>query len=325
MPSFRGLLRRVADRLNPPTQATDGPAILMYHRIADDSFDPWGLAVSRSNFVEHVGWLVANRSILSLVDFAQLHRQARLPKDAVAITFDDGYASVIEEAAPVLADAGASATIFIPADLVERGGVFWWDELKCIVLETPLNSLEFEGSVVLGEQMPADDRWLPDHSPQTPRQIAFYALWERLKPRAPAAIDKAMADLREQAGVSTSENCPRLLTADELRRRPALLDVGSHALTHPSLPRLSFDEKAREIRESVARCEALSGAPPRTFAFPFGDNDRDSLVLVRNAGFECACTTEATFVTARTDPFRMPRLAVPNCDAAGLASRLGAS
>ena len=325
MPSFRGLLRRVADRLNPPRQATDGPAILMYHRIADDSFDPWGLAVSPSNFAEQVGWLAANRSILSLVEFAQLHRKDRLPRDAITITFDDGYASVIQEAAPVLADAGAPATVFIPADLVARGAVFWWDELKCIVLQTPLNSLEFEGAVELGDRTPADDHWVPDDPPRTPRQIAFYGIWEQLKPRAPAAIDKAMAHLREQVGVAATGHCPRLLTANELRERPALLDVGSHALTHPSLPRLSFDEKAREIRESVARCEALSGTRPRTFAFPFGDNDRESVDLVRDAGFECACTTEAAFVTARTDPFRIPRLAVPNCDAAGLASRLGAS
>src|SRR5690349_12394570 len=100
--SFRGILRRIADRVNPPTPATEGPAILMYHRIANESFDPWGLSVSPRNFAEQIDWLSANRSILGLTDFAQLHRKGRLPSDAVAITFDDGYASVIEEATPVL-------------------------------------------------------------------------------------------------------------------------------------------------------------------------------------------------------------------------------
>ena len=297
----------------------------MYHRIADESFDPWGLAVSPENFGSQVEWLAANRTILSLVEFAQLHREGRLPPNSVAITFDDGYASVIADAVPLLEDAKAPATVFIPADLVARGTAFWWDELKSIVLETPHASLEFEGSVMLGDRKPADDHWAPDDPPRTQRQQAFYVIWEQLKPRAPAAIDKAMARLREQAGCDVSGQTPRLVDTDELRRRPALLDVGSHALTHPSLPRLPSEDKAREIRESVARCEAVSGSRPTTFAFPFGDNDPESLAMVRDAGFDCACTTEATFVTSRTDPFRLPRLAIPNCDAAGLASRLGAS
>lgn len=325
MASFRGVLRRVAGRLNPPAEVTSGPAILMYHRIAIESFDPWGLAVSPANFARHVGWLAENRSILSLIEFARLHREHRLPRDAVAITFDDGYASVLEEAAPLLESHRAPATVFIPADLVARGGAFWWDELKDLVMTTPRTSLEFGGVVELGERMPADDQWAPEALPSTPRQQAFYAIWERLKPRAPAGVDRAMVDLRKQAEVGTSGRCPRLVGPEALRRRPALLDVGSHALTHPSLPRLTSVQKAREIHESVARCEEVSGTRPRTFAFPFGDNDPESLALVRDAGFDCACTTEATFVTARTNPFRMPRLAVPNCDAAGLASRLGHS
>ena len=297
----------------------------MYHRIADESFDPWGLAVSPQNFEEQVRWLAGNRTILSLSEFAKLHRGRSLPEDAVAITFDDGYASVIEEALPVLEDARASATVFIPADLVARGGAFWWDELKEIVLGTPHPSLEFEGTVMLGDRDAADEQWAPGDPPRMPRQQAFHSIWERLKPRAPAAIDDAMADLREQAAVDGRGQSPGLLTADGLRQRTDLLEVGSHALTHPSLPRLSPNEKRREISESVDRCEAVSGTRPTTFAFPFGDNDQESVNLVREAGFDCACTTEAAFITSRTDPFGMPRLAVPNCDAAGLASLLGAS
>ena len=296
----------------------------MYHRIANETFDPWGLAVSPQNFADQVKWLAGNRTIFSLSELARLNREGNLPDDAVAITFDDGYASVIEEAVPLLKDSQASATVFIPADLVARGSSFWWDELKEILLEASRDSLDFEGVVVIGRQEPLDNHWAPGAPAQTPRQKAFYAIWERLKPRAPAAIDKALADLRDQADGRLGRS-PRLLTTDELREMPDWLQVGSHALTHPSLPSLSPDEKRREIGESMARCEAVSGTRPTTFAFPFGDNDRESLDMVREAGFECACTTEAAFVTARTDPFRMPRLAVPNCGAAGLASLLGAS
>jgi len=318
--SFGGTLRRLTDRLFPQPAPTGGPAILMYHRIADETFDPWGLAVSPDSFADQVRWLAANRSILALAEFADLHRKGSLPQDAVAITFDDGYASIIEDAAPILEKFGAAATVFVPADLIERGEQFWWDELEQIVLHHPRLSLDLDGPVELGEQSPSDSRWAPGSEPQTPRQRAFLTVWQRLKSKTPEALGEAMASLKSH---SASRASHRLLTRAELRRRPALLDVGSHALTHPSLPALSQSEKAREISHSVARCEALSGTRPRTFAYPFGDIDRESLDLVRDAGFDCACTTQHSFVTRRTDPFSMPRLAVPNCDATGLASLLG--
>ena len=324
MTSFAGTLRRLRDRLVPQAAPTGGPAILMYHRIADETFDPWGLAVSPENFAEQVRWLADNRRILGLVEFASLHRGKALPEDGIAITFDDGYASVIEEAAPILEQSDAPATVFISADLIEAGRESWWDELRRIVLHHPGPSLDAEGTVELGDRSPTDSRWDPGDEPQTPRQRVFLSLWERLKAHPPEAQGEAMASLRQQAGdAAAARPTHRLLTSDELRRRPRLLDVGSHALTHPSLPLLPRLEKEREIRDSVARCEDVAGTPPRTFAYPFGDIDRESMNMVRDAGFECACTTQHSFVTRRTNPFSLPRLAVPNCSAADLASLLG--
>ena len=40
----------------------------------------------------------------------------------------------------------------------------------------------------------------------------------------------------------------------------------------------------------------------------------DTVRLVREAGFRLACTGEAGVVTRWTDPFRLPRLHVTDCD-----------
>ena len=45
------------------------PAILLYHRIADETFDPWGEAVAPTNFREQLEWLAGNRTLLRLTDF----------------------------------------------------------------------------------------------------------------------------------------------------------------------------------------------------------------------------------------------------------------
>jgi hypothetical protein len=76
-------------------------AILLYHRIAEESFDPFNLAVSPLEFEQHLIKL-SKKTVLPLTEFALLHTQRKLPRDAIAITFDDGYAYNALVAAPIL-------------------------------------------------------------------------------------------------------------------------------------------------------------------------------------------------------------------------------
>jgi len=91
-----------------------------------------------------------------------------------------------------------------------------------------------------------------------------------------------------------------------------ILKIGSHALSHSSLPALTTERKRAEIFESVERCAALSGEQPRTFAYPYGDYDDEAALLVEECGFVCACTTEGRAVKDRTPHFGLPRIGVGN-------------
>jgi hypothetical protein len=50
--------------------------------------------------------------------FEQREREGRFPHDAVVLTFDDGYLSVMTEGLPVLAAQGFTATVFLASGLV---------------------------------------------------------------------------------------------------------------------------------------------------------------------------------------------------------------
>lgn len=291
------------------------PAILMFHRVADESFDPWGLAVAPERFARQMRWLARNREVLPLVDFAHLHQQQSLPANAIALTFDDGYACNAAAAVPVLGKLGIPATIFIAVEPIERAREFWWDELERIVLGHRAESLRLDGEPVhLGEQSAEDRSWRPGAPPRTPRQRAFQALRSRLRAKPLPALQAAMDQLREQAGTDGAIRAShRPLTAQEVRsiRSPAI-EFGSHTLTHASLPLLATAEKANEIQASIERCQTLTGQRPRSFAYPFGDYDEESEGLVRAAGFACGCTTEQSPVRAGANRFALPRLAVGN-------------
>ena len=265
-------LRRLWPLLAP------GPAILMYHRIADESFDPWGLAVSPENFADQIDWLKQNRTILSLPEFVELHRQGRLPRNATALTFDDGYACSANVAVPLLEKVGIPSMIFLPADLIERGCEFWWDELERIVLDSKSAVLTLGGhEVALGKPDPEDKNWPPAAEPRTARQRAYHQFWSLLYAMAPDELETGMKQLREQAKLTEKpRDSHRPMTPAEVRRsKSALVKFGSHALSHASLPLLAPDEKAREIAGSIDRCTELTGARPHSFAYPYGNFDAE--------------------------------------------------
>ena len=150
------------------------PAILMYHRIGDEAFDPWGLSVEESLFEEQLAWLARNRAVVPLSEFAGRHREGRLRNDSVAITFDDGYAATAKTAVRLLTKFGMPATVFLPVELIERGRGFWWDELARIAIGYRGESLCFEGArIAVPQPQPRDSLWRPVPPPPLPARSCF--------------------------------------------------------------------------------------------------------------------------------------------------------
>ena len=109
-----------------------GHSILVYHRIARVEFDPWNIAITPAEFERQLNKLRSSKAVIPLSEFARLHVKNRLPRNAVAITFDDGYACNALVAAPMLKSFGFPATFFVLTDAIERHEEFWWDQLEFI-------------------------------------------------------------------------------------------------------------------------------------------------------------------------------------------------
>ena len=87
-------------------------AILTYHSI-DSSGSP--ISLSEESFRAHVRFFGSGR--VNVVPLAEL---ASVPdeKDAVALTFDDGFLNFTSSAMPVLAHLGFPATVFVVSGAV---------------------------------------------------------------------------------------------------------------------------------------------------------------------------------------------------------------
>jgi len=81
----------------------------------------------------------------------------------------------------------------------------------------------------------------------------------------------------------------QLLDADELRHLPDLgIEIGAHGLDHTTMEGMSDADllvNTRGVREMIAD---LTGVAPRSFAYPFGDQDMRARRAVEAAGYDLA-------------------------------------
>src|SRR5262249_22602539 len=104
---------------------TDDLLALCYHGVGDEWVSH--LSVRPRALEDQLSYLV-DRGYRSTT-FTNLVTE-RPSGRVVAITFDDGYRSVLELALPILKRCGMIATLFVPTDYVETGALASWPGME---------------------------------------------------------------------------------------------------------------------------------------------------------------------------------------------------
>jgi peptidoglycan/xylan/chitin deacetylase (PgdA/CDA1 family) len=265
--------------------------ILLYHRIARLGLDPWSISVTPEHFAEHLQVLRKfKRERLDQLE----PRAGPLRGLSVAITFDDGYADNLYEAAPLLERFDMPATFFIATGYIGDAGEFWWDELERLV---------FCADGIQG-----------------PRDPIYRQLYAELQPLPHEARRRRLDALAVNAGACKSARpTHRILAEDELWQLDAhpLFEIGAHTVTHPVLAALSPANQSAEVSDSKNYLEALLGHPVTSFSYPYGGSGHYSALTVqavRQAGFERACTTAGYPLQKPTPRHEWGRLNVTDMD-----------
>jgi len=119
---------------DPDRDAQEHAVILLYHHVSDDT--PAATSVSPDTFSAHLDYLAAQGyNVIPLETLvAGLRDPGVLPPKAVAITFDDAYASVFTYALPRLERHGWPFTVFVSTDYIDRsyGAYMSWAQLRAL-------------------------------------------------------------------------------------------------------------------------------------------------------------------------------------------------
>ncbi|WP_224982613.1 polysaccharide deacetylase family protein [Geomonas agri] len=302
--------RWVRNRLSPPV------LILLYHRVTRLEHDPQLLAVSPENFRAQMRYLKENFALARLDDDWE-----RIPKPAVVVTFDDGYADNALEALPILEELQVPATFFVATELLGSGREFWWDDVERLLLTErtypPALELQING---------AAKRW--DTAMPQQRARCYQELLPLLRRELPQQREDHLDKLRSWAGAGKEGRAThRSLSGEELRTLAASPQVtlGAHTVTHSSLSTLPASHQREEIAASRARLEELTGKKAEVFSYPFGtrrDYTGATVSVCRELGFARTCSAFPGQWRAGTDVQQLPRQVVRDWDLATFKKQL---
>ena len=323
------------------------PLILMYHRVGAAAVDPHRLSVTPARFAEQIEIVAKSRRPLSLGEMVGGMRDGTLADNAVAITFDDGYAANIAHAVPVLREHDVPATMFVTSGSIGGAREFWWDELERLLLmpgslpaELPLQSggemqtFSFQDSAVYADaDVHQHAGWHMDGGVDPTPRHELYRLFHKRLMSVVADSDRQqiLSMLADWAGRPPAvRDSHRQMTAAEIGAlgEDGLIEIGGHTMTHPVLAHLPATAQTQEIRDGKAALEAITGTRVDAFAYPFGGVDTftgETVELLRREGFSCAATTVQASLRKTTDPFRLPRVMIQDWPGDEFARRIGAA
>ena len=316
--------------------------VLLYHSIMPPMSDPWGLCVSPEHFEGHLQAIREWGTPLQLDELLDRLSSGTLPPNAVALTFDDGYASILSHARPLLEQYEVPAMMFLPTAALSETREFWWDELERIflqpgnlprILELEIDRHNFhwdigDAAFYSQEEFEQNCSWQPALPAPGPRQRLYAELWKLLHSSDPRLIKEILDKLSNWASLHRDPRpTHRVITWTEVTdlKDDPWIKFGSHGMTHASLASLPTAEQANELHQSKASLEAATGRRVTSLAYPYGlakDYSNQTAALAREAGYRMALINSPGVVDQKVDLFYLPRFYVQDWEKKEFARQL---
>ena len=263
-------------------------------------------------FMEHIAERYTAVPLARIVSW--LTGDQELPDRSVAVTFDDGYRNVLTNAAPVLAEYGIPATVFVVTDFVKNQSMIWTDQVISALGATDkaLLKIEHGNQTIVVPISTAEEKVAADY---------------RIRDLYKALDDDTRTGLLEQMFSQLGVDEPVMKSAwgdhaplmpEELGTLRELgIEIGSHSRSHKILARCDADVLEREFGESKRWIEEVTGEVCNEFSYPNGrpgDFNDQTRRYAMAAGYACAATTLTRRVSQKHDRFEIPRFTIANND-----------
>jgi peptidoglycan/xylan/chitin deacetylase (PgdA/CDA1 family) len=267
-------------------------AILAVHHVRPprpDRFQPNRLLEITPRFLARVVRYL-RRSGLDIIGLDEMHRRMTerdFSRRFVCLTFDDGYRDTLQNAYPILKEAGVPFAIYVATSFADRLGELWWLVLEAVIARNSRVCLLIDGH---------DHKF--DCRSVTQKRALFHELywWLRMRP-TDAEMRAIVRDLAAYYRVDIAAFCEELcMSWPEIAKLAGdpLVTIGAHTVNHPMLARMESENARAEMDLSRSVIEAALAVRPRHLAYPIGDRTTAGpreFALAAQLGFDTAVTT----------------------------------
>jgi len=237
--------------------------ILAYHRICDtdDINDRELVSANVVDFDWQVRYLKKYCTPLTFEEVINhLRSNKKLPKNAVVITFDDGFSDNYVNAYPVLKKHNVAATFFISTTYIGFNVTFWFNLVSRIIMLNAGKTLELQSIKYQISEDFEKRRSLVKIILNVCKSVSNFKRLELLE------------GMKQQ--LNYSDECDSLakpMSWDNVREMSENgMEIGSHSLTHPILSQLTSNELKAEIHESKKEIESQILKKIYTISYPEG-------------------------------------------------------
>jgi peptidoglycan/xylan/chitin deacetylase (PgdA/CDA1 family) len=261
---------------------------------------------------------------VSLPDVLQaVESGGELPESSCLVTFDDGMRCQYEHALPVLEALGIAAAFFVSGDPLANGRAaavhkLHWsranlgDAAVMAFIEKLAQRAEGLPHPREVDMAAAADSYRYDE-PETAR-LKFYLNYQM----PDAFVEELLRDLFEHMQLVEADFAADFYMSRDMVRDLAARDMlGSHAITHRPLAKMSVQRARAELAESGRLLEAIGGRPIRAVSYPLGNRDAVSPAVAEQAeaaGYSAGYTMERACNVDLRQPLLLGRVDARDAD-----------
>ncbi len=225
-----------------------------------------------------------------------------LPPRPILVTFDDGYASVMEWAAPLCLKLGVPAVFFLNAAFLDNHQLAP-DNLVCYAAN--VLGMETINAAVRAAEVPG----ITELNCMAEVFSSFFPSISILERRV--FLD-ALADLGGIGERQLAGEAGLYLTRKQVRELAAAnFEIGNHTYTHVRCRSLTSENVSDEVARNKSELESLSGSKVQSFSPPYGssaDLTSDLLEHLKLSGHHAVFLSESVANGCGADQFQLDRV-----------------
>jgi peptidoglycan/xylan/chitin deacetylase (PgdA/CDA1 family) len=266
--------------------------VLAYHRVltvrSEDAF-PFDLelvSASAEQFREQMTIVkrryhpLTFRQLLEFLDAGETP-----PRDALVVTFDDGYDDNYRIAFPILDELRVPAVFFVSTGYIDDGMPYAYDWLVHMICTARESRVRI---APLGL-----DAAVPDAMPD--RRALAAEILDRMKTMSALDQLETIRSLSETLGIPRVSHADcRPMSWQQLREMHAAgMEIGSHGVGHHMLAKLPPAEMTHELQGSQTALTRELGVNAVSISYPVGGRDAfddDVIAAARAASFRIGCS-----------------------------------